>query len=314
MTALNGHNQVIKDRRIAGVVFTGSVEGGYQIQNATATRLIDATLELGGKDPAYVARDADLKYAVDSLVDGAMYNAGQSCCAIERVYCHEDVYHEFVEMAAERVTSDYILGDPLYEHPRERDEREASKRNPDDITADSMVDKLYDPDLPSTTNMGPMAQKSSISFLEQQVNEAVDKGAMIVAGDGRGCTDSKGMGGFFGPTVLRDCNHSMSVMKEESFGPILPIQSVADDQEAIAMMNDSDYGLTAAVFTKDKMKMERLFGPQIETGTVFMNRCDYLDPFLPWTGVKETGKGVSLSPYGFNNFTKLKSFHFKYKI
>lgn len=287
--------------------------------------MIDATLELGGKDPAYVARDADLKYAVESLVDGAMYNAGQSCCAIERVYVHKELYNDFVEMAGELVSKQYIMGDPLYEHPKDIEDRKRSEMlkkwedNPDRELAKQIddgigdVDIQYDLNIPLSTNLGPMAQKSSIEFLSNQVNDACDKGATLVIGDNKGCKDKDGKGRFFKPTILKDCDHSMNVMKEESFGPILPIQCVADDNEAIDLMNDSDYGLTAAVFTKDKYKMDRLYGPQLQTGTVFMNRCDYLDPYLPWTGVKETGKGVSLSPYGFNNFTKLKSFHFKLK-
>merc|ERR1712154_12545 len=173
--------------------------------------------------------------------------------------------------------------------------------------------KEYDANLAPTTTIGPMAQASAIDFLSGQVNDALDKGAKVVVGDNKGTGDKDGKGRFFKPTLLTDCNHSMRVMKEESFGPLLPVQCVEDDKEAIDLMNDSDYGLTAAVFTKDKMKMERMFAPQIQTGTVFMNRCDYLDAYLPWTGVKETGKGVSLSPYGFNNFTKLKSLHFKLK-
>ena len=236
-----------------------------------------------------------------------MYNAGKSCCAIERVYVHQDLYADFIQMAADLISSQYVIGNPLYEHPKDVDKRKESEG------AAAVSNKTYDADLAPTTNIGPIAQASAIDFLSFQVNDAMEKGANLVIGDNKGTVDKDGNGRFFKPTLLADCNHSMSVMKEESFGPLLPVQSVQDDKEAIDLMNDSDYGLTAAVFTKDKMKMERLFAPQIQTGTVFMNRCDYLDPYLPWTGVKETGKGVSLSPYAFNNFTKLKSLHFKLK-
>lgn len=253
-----------------------------------------------------------------------MYNSGQSCCSIERVYVHKDLYNDFIDLTNELISNQYIIGDPLYEHPKDIQQRKRNElikqleNNPDP----ELVKQLDEPQkheltnydsFDKTPNMGPMAQKSSIEFLSNQVNDAINKGATLIIGDNKGWTDKHGKGRFFKPTLLKDCNHTMDIMKEESFGPLLPTQCVNDDNEAIELMNDSNYGLTAAIYTMDKMKMERLFAPKVQAGTIFQNRCDYLDPFLPWTGVKDTGKGVSLSPYGFNNFTKLKSLHFKTK-
>ena len=186
--------QIIKDKRISGVVFTGSVEGGYKIQNATSNRLINTTLELGGKDAAYIARDADLKYSVESIVDGAMYNSGQSCCSIERVYVHKELYNDFIDMTNELILNKYIIGDPLYENPKDIQERKRKEliKQLEDNPDPELVKQLDEPQkelnydsLEATPNMGPMAQKSSIEFLSKQVNDAIDKGATLVIGDNK---------------------------------------------------------------------------------------------------------------------------------
>lgn len=266
---------VIGHDAVGFVSFTGSVGGGHQIYKSIASsRFIDATLELGGKDPAYVASDADMAAAIGGLVDGAFFNAGQSCCGIERVYVHRSKYDEFVAGAAEALGA-YRLGDPM------------------------------DPD----TNMGPLAQKNSADFLKSQVDEAVSKGARLIVG-GKPTTDSAGLGRFFEPTLVVDCDHTMGLMMEESFGPVLGVMAVDSDEEAIKLMNDSPYGLSACIYTSDQQRAEH-FAKEVSTGTFFMNRCDYLDPLLPWTGVRDTGKGYSLSVHGFRGVTQLKSIHLK---
>jgi len=263
---------LIQDRAVGSVVFTGSVPGGISVNQSTARRrFIDATLELGGKDPAYVASDCDMELAVDTCVDAAMYNAGQSCCGIERVYVHEDIADEFIEKAV-KLAEQYVLGDPM----------------------------------DSNTTMGPMAQESGVEDCVRQTEDALAKGAKLLTGGKRIQVDGKGR--FFAPTVITNCDHSMEVMKEETFGPILPVQVVKSDEEALALMNDSDYGLTAAIFTSS-MERYNAMAPFVQTGTIFRNRADYLDPYLPWTGVKDTGKGISLSSYGFRGVTKLKGYH-----
>jgi acyl-CoA reductase-like NAD-dependent aldehyde dehydrogenase len=257
------------------VSFTGSVRGGHEVYREGAKRFIDVGLELGGKDPAYVAPDADLQHAIANIVDGAYYNAGQSCCGIERIYVHSSVYDRFVEGALAEVRK-YKLGDPL----------------------------------DGATTMGPMAQPEAPAKLEAQAEEARAKGGRVLCG-GKAARDAAGRGRFFDPCLITDANHSMhGLMVEESFGPIVGVQKVADDDEAVKLMNDSPYGLTAAIWTRDQERAFRV-GAQIETGTFFMNRCDYLDPMLPWTGVKDTGKGASLSKYGFQSVTRLKSFHLR---
>lgn len=267
---------VIQDERIGFVSFTGSVRGGHAIyQSVAKNRFIDATLELGGKDPAYVAEDADLAAAVETLVDGAFFNSGQSCCGIERVYVHHSRYDKFVEGAKAAIEA-YVLGDPM----------------------------------DAGTTLGPMAQPSSIIFLQGQVDEAKRKGATVVTG-GRSSLGDTGKARFFVPTLLSECTHEMSAMKDESFGPLLAVAPVASDEEALEKMNDSEYGLTACVFTQDKERALSM-GKRLQCGTVFMNRCDYLDPLLPWTGVKNTGKGVSLSKHGFDGVTKLKGYNLRF--
>jgi acyl-CoA reductase-like NAD-dependent aldehyde dehydrogenase len=267
--------KIIARPEVGYVSFTGSVRGGHEVYREGAKRFIDVGLELGGKDPAYVAPDADLEYAIANVVDGAFYNAGQSCCGIERVYVHASVYDRFVEGALAEVRK-YRLGDPLE----------------------------------GATSMGPMAQPDAPQKLAAQVDEARAKGGRVLCG-GRPVHDASGRGRFFDPALVVDATHAMTgLMVEESFGPIVGVQKVADDDEAVRLMNDSPYGLTASIWTRDQERAFRV-GSQIETGTFYMNRCDYLDPMLPWTGVKDTGKGMSLSRYGFLPLTRRKSFHLR---
>jgi acyl-CoA reductase-like NAD-dependent aldehyde dehydrogenase len=259
--------------KIDHVNFTGSVAGGRAIEKAAAGTFMTLGLELGGKDPAYVLSDAKLDHAIPNLVEGAFYNSGQCCCGIERVYVHEAVYDEFVDgFIAE--TRNYAVGNPL------------------------------DP----ATTMGPMAQARFADFIREQKAEALRKGAKahMNTKDER---DREGSP-YLPAEVLTNVDHQMSVMREESFGPIVGIMKVRGDEEAIALMNDSPYGLTASIWTADTEHAETI-GDRIETGTVFMNRCDYLDPALVWTGVKDTGKGVALSALGYDNLTRPKSYHLR---
>ena len=262
--------------KIDHVNFTGSVAGGKAIERAAAGTFMTLGLELGGKDPAYVLPDAKLDFTVANLVDGAFYNSGQCCCGIERIYVHEDVYDDFVEgFVAE--TKNYVVGNPL------------------------------DP----ATTMGPMAQARFADLIREQKAEALRKGAVAhialsVEGDKPGSP-------YIAPEVLTRVDHQMSVMREESFGPIVGIMKVRNDEEAIALMNDSPYGLTASIWTGDTDRAVAI-GDRVETGTVFMNRCDYLDPALVWTGVKDTGKGASLSAIGYDNLTRPKSYHLRQTI
>lgn len=265
--------EVIRNPGVGFVNFTGSVSGGYSIQGAVSKRVdLDATLELGGKDPAYVCEDADMDAAVATVVDGALYNAGQCCCAMERAYVHTSRYDEFLEKA-KAVFLEEKLGDPM------------------------------DP----TTTMGPLAQQNAIDFLSNQVKDAQHKGADLLTGGGP--TTINGKGRYFEPTLLSNCDHTMDIVMEESFGPVLPVIKVESDEEAVRLMNDSPFGLTAAIFTKSMERAKRI-GNELRTGTVFMNRCDRVDPYLPWTGQNQTGKGVSLSRHGFSGVTKLKSYNF----
>jgi acyl-CoA reductase-like NAD-dependent aldehyde dehydrogenase len=256
--------------------FTGSVGGGRAIEKAAAGTFMTLGLELGGKDPAYVLPDAKMDHAVANLVDGAFYNSGQCCCGIERVYVHEKVYDEFIEgFIAE--TKNNVVGNPL----------------------------------DAATTMGPMAQARFADAIREQKAEALRKGAraninMTVAEDKAGSP-------YIAPEVLTDVNHQMSVMREESFGPIVGIMKVKNDEEAIALMNDSPYGLTASIWTTDTDHAATI-GDRIETGTVFMNRCDYVDPGLVWTGVKDTGKGGAMSVVGYENLTRPKSYHLREAI
>lgn len=271
------HNQVadvIADRRIGFVAFTGSVPGGHAIQKAASARFIATGLELGGKDPAYVRGDADLDHALENIVDGAFFNSGQSCCGIERVYVHSDVFDAFVERAV-ALTRQYSLGSPL----------------------------------DSATTLGPMVRASAADFVRAQIADAVAQGARAWIDPREFAADAPGTP-YLAPQILTQVNHRMRLMTEETFGPAVGIMPVADDAEALRLMNDSDYGLTASIWTRDTAAAERL-GEDLETGTVFLNRCDYLDPSLAWTGVKDTGRGITLSRLGFDAFTRPKSFHLR---
>jgi len=265
---------LLADMRIDGVFFTGSVEGGFAVQEAVGNKFIPCGLELGGKDPAYVRADANLETTVPNLVEGSYFNSGQSCCGIERIYVHEDIYEPFVDAFVEE-TKKYILGSPL----------EAG------------------------TNLGPMVKTAASDYVRKQIQEAVEAGAKALIDEGLFPASKEGTP-YLAPQVLVDVDHTMSVMREESFGPVVGIMKVSSDEEAVALMNDSDYGLTASIWTKDRDAARALSG-EIETGTVFMNRCDYLDPALAWTGVKNTGRGVSLSPFVYDAVTRLKSIHFR---
>ncbi|HVR73070.1 MAG TPA: aldehyde dehydrogenase family protein [Planctomycetota bacterium] len=264
--------KLIADPRIAHVAFTGSVEGGREVYRHVAGRFIDAGLELGGKDPAYVARDADIDFAVENIVDGACYNAGQSCCAVERVYVHEALHDEFIESAMSLLER-YHLGDPL------------------------------DP----ATTLGPLASRPALDFLEGQVEDAVRRGGRLLLGGKR---LAKTPGNFFLPTLLDGVPNHAKAMQEESFGPILPVLAVRGDDEAIQRMGDSRFGLTASIWTRERERAERI-AAELDTGTVYQNRCDFLDPSLPWTGVKDSGKGSTLSRHGFHHLTRRKSIHFR---
>ncbi len=265
---------VIGDSRIDYVAFTGSVEGGHAVQNAINERFIIGGLELGGKDPAYVRADANLADAVENLVDGSFFNSGQSCCGIERIYVHKDVYDQFINDFAE-LTKTYTLGNPLEQ----------------------------------ATTLGPMVRTSAADFAQKQIDEAVQAGAKALI-DPALFPEHKSGTPYLAPQVLVNVDHSMQVMTEETFAPVVGIMPVDSDEEAIRLMNDSQYGLTASIWTTD-LDTALQIGEQVETGTWFMNRCDYLDPALAWTGVKNSGRGCTLSTVGYEALTRPKSFHLK---
>jgi acyl-CoA reductase-like NAD-dependent aldehyde dehydrogenase len=262
---------LLSQKAVDFVNFTGSVGGGKAIERAAAGTFMPVSTELGGKDPGYVRADADIDAAVDTLLDGAMFNAGQCCCGIERIYVHESLYDAFVEKAVAWVNAQK-LGNPL------------------------------DPE----TTMGPMANVRFAAEVRAQIEEALADGAKahidtMPADDG---------GAYLTPQILTNVTHKMRVMRDESFGPVVGIMSVKDDAEAISLMNDSQFGLTASIWSKDAAKAEEI-ADQIETGTVFLNRCDYLDPALCWTGCKDTGRGQGLSKLAYQALTRPKSYHLK---
>ena len=262
---------LIAERRIDFVNFTGSVGGGQAMERAAAGTFIPVSTELGGKDPGYVRADADLEKAVDTLMDGAMYNAGQCCCGIERIYVHESLYDAFVEKAVAWVNAQK-LGNPL----------------------------------DGETTLGPMANVRFAREVRAQIEEALADGAVahiekMPADDG---------GAYLTPQILTSVTHDMRVMRDESFGPVVGIMPVKNDEEAIALMNDCRFGLTASIWTSDSAAAEAI-GDRIETGTVFMNRCDYLDPALCWTGCKDTGRGAGLSKLAYQALTRPKSYHLR---
>jgi acyl-CoA reductase-like NAD-dependent aldehyde dehydrogenase len=266
--------RLMGDSRVASVCFTGSVSGGHAVVAATAAGFATAGLELGGKDPAYVRSDADLAHAIETLTDGAFFNSGQSCCGIKRIYVAASRYREFVDGVVD-LTHKYRLGSPL------------------------------DPE----TTLGPVVRSAAADAVRRQVLDAIARGA-------RQLVDQKlfsaGVAGtpYLPPQVLVDVDHSMPIMREETFGPAVGIMSVGSDEEAVRRMNDSEFGLTAAIFSADAVRAETL-GDALETGTVFLNRCDYLDPALAWTGVKNSGRGCTLSRVGFEQLTRPKSYHFR---
>lgn len=267
-------SKVISDHRVDHVLFTGSVSGGRQVKKAIGERFINAGLELGGKDPAYVRKDCNLQHAIENLADGSFYNSGQSCCGIERIYVDSEVYDDFVE-GMKTITEKYILGNPL---------------------------KLE-------TNLGPVVKLSAAQSIRLQLKEAISNGAKDIVNK-INFKISEETNCYVSPSVLIDVDHSMKFMTEETFGPTVGIMKVGNEDEAAQLMNDSSYGLTACIWTSDKEFAEK-FGPRISTGTFFMNRCDYLDPGLAWTGVKDTGTGVTLSVLGFNHVTRAKSYHYR---
>ena len=265
-------SDLIAARAFGFVNFTGSVGGGRAIERAAAGTFTGVGLELGGKDPGYVMDDANLDAAVDTLIDGAMFNAGQCCCGIERIYVVESLFDAFVEKAV-AIVSGYRLGNPLK---------------------------------PETT-LGPMAHVRFAEEVRAQTSEAVAAGAKALIDP---ALFPENAGAYLMPQILVNVDHSMRVMRDESFGPVVGIMAVKDDEEAIALMNDSDFGLTASLWTQDIARAEKI-ADQIETGTVFMNRADYLDPGLCWTGCKDTGRGGGLSVIGYQNLTRPKSYHLK---
>lgn len=266
--------QLIQAPQIHHIAFTGSVAGGKMVERAAAGSFKSIGLELGGKDPAYVRQDANLQYAVETIVDGAFFNSGQSCCGIERAYVHASLFDEFVEKAVQLIQK-YQLG---------RSDEE-------------------------TTTLGPMVKAFAADFVRGQINDAISQGAKAHIEPAQFHMNQVGSP-YLAPQLLTQVDHSMRVMKEESFGPVLGVQSVQNDQEAIHLMNDSEFGLTAAVFTQNEEEGIQI-GEQLHTGTFFINRCDYLDPALAWTGVKHSGKGCTLSTVGYESLTRPKSFHLK---
>lgn len=266
--------QVIGDARINHIAFTGSVAGGAMVEKAAAGRFLSVGLELGGKDPAYIRADADLDQAVEAVMDGVYFNSGQSCCGIERIYVHQSISREFVERSVAWVNK-LKLG------------------RPDD----------------SQTTLGPMVRTAAADFVRAQVDEAISQSACAHIDAYNFSMNQLGTP-YLAPQLLTEVNHSMRVMTEESFGPVVGIQRVSSDAEAVSLMNDSDYGLTAAIFTRG-LETGAALGQQVECGTFFVNRCDYLDPYLSWTGIKHSGRGCTLSVVGYEALTRPKSFYIR---
>lgn len=266
--------EIVSGGQVDMVCFTGSVPGGAAMERSAAGQFIPVGLELGGKDPAYVRADADISFAVENLVDGAFFNSGQSCCGIERIYVDQDVYESFVEGFVE-LTSRYVLGDPL------------------------------DP----ATTLGPMVNAGAADFVRGQIESATRAGAVARIDEGTFPASNSGTP-YLAPQVLTGVDHQMSVMREESFGPVIGIMPVMSDEEALALMNDSPFGLTASIWTSDEAAALEL-GGRVQAGTIFMNRCDYLDPALAWTGVGQSGRGCTLSRIGYEHLTRPRSFHLR---
>jgi len=259
------------EQPIDGLFFTGSHATGRRIAQALSGRLVRLQLELGGKDPSYVCEDVDVAAAAASLADGAMYNTGQSCCSVERIYVHERVHDAFVEAFVETVRG-FRMGDPMDE----------------------------------ATYIGPITREPQLAVLEAQVADALAQGAKLHVGGRRG----PGPGHWFEPTVFTEVHHGMELMREESFGPIIGIQRVSGDEEAVRLMNDTRYGLTAGVYTGDERRARRLLA-RVHAGSVYWNCCDRVSPRLPWSGVGDSGIGLTLSSYGIQAFTRPKAWHLR---
>lgn len=268
--------KIIQAPEIQLVCFTGSVAGGLAVQKAAAGRVdCRVGLELGGKDPAYVRPDVDLDWAADEIVDGAIFNSGQSCCSIERVYVHESVHEAFVK-AVQKVLAGYKLGDPN--------------------------DK--------STNIGPVISKAAAQRIQAHIDDALKRGAKDITPENKTFKNPPAYGNYVPPTLLTNCTHDMLVVKDETFGPVIPIISVTSDEQALELMNDSCFGLTASIWTRDTAKGNAL-AEDVEAGTVFVNRADFPSPDLAWVGWKDSGKGQTLSMFGYEQFSRLKSFHIK---
>jgi acyl-CoA reductase-like NAD-dependent aldehyde dehydrogenase len=263
------------EQPVDGVFFTGSVATGQRIALAVGNKFIKLQLELGGKDPTYVCEDADPKAAAESLADGAMYNTGQSCCSVERIYVHEKIHDAFVAAFVDTVKT-FRTGDPMAED----------------------------------TYIGAITRAPQLAVLDAQVADAVAKGAKLLAGGMRASGPFDGSGNWYEPTVFANVNHSMELMREESFGPIIGIQKVSGDAEAVKLMNDTRYGLTAGVYTPDQERAQRLLA-QVNAGSVYWNCCDRVSPRLPWSGHGDSGVGLTLSTYGIQTFTRPKAWHLK---
>jgi acyl-CoA reductase-like NAD-dependent aldehyde dehydrogenase len=259
------------EQPVDGVFFTGSYATGARIASSAGKRMIKVQLELGGKDPVYVCDDVDAASTAAAVADGAFYNTGQSCCSVERVYVHESIYASFVDAFVAEVRA-YRVGDPMDE----------------------------------TTYIGAITRRAQLDVLRRQVADAKRKGAKLLTGGAA----IKRKGNWFAPTVLVDVDHSMLVMRDESFGPIIGIQAVADDDAAVELMNDSAYGLTAGVYTNDAARARRLLS-RVAAGSVYWNCCDRVSPRLPWSGVKHSGVGLTLSTLGIQTFTRPKAWHLR---
>jgi acyl-CoA reductase-like NAD-dependent aldehyde dehydrogenase len=268
---------LLLEQPIDGVFFTGSVATGRKIAEAAAKKFIKVQLELGGKDPAYITDDVDVKAAAEATADGAMYNTGQSCCSVERIYVHEKIYEEFMQQFEQTVRG-FRLGDPEQ--------------------ADTYIGALT-------------RGKAAYDFLKSQIDDALSKGGRLVCGGRLAPRKGDGEGGYFlEPTVITDVNHSMALMREESFGPVIGVMKVKDDAEAQQLMNDTEYGLTAAVYCRDEQRARRIL-QGVNAGSAYINCCDRVSPRLPWSGRRNSGVGLTLSKYGIEAFTRPKAWHVK---
>lgn len=267
---------MIQSPEIQLVCFTGSVEGGLAVQRAAAGRVdCRVGLELGGKDPAYIRSDVDVAWAAEEIVDGAIFNSGQSCCSLERIYVHSSIHDSFVA-AVQKVLDGYRVGDPFSKD----------------------------------TQIGPVISKAALKRIQSHIDSAIAAGAKDATPANPTFQNFPEGGNFIRPTLLTNVKQDMAVMQEETFGPVIPVLAVSGDEEAVKLMNDSSFGLTASIWTKDVAKGHAL-AEEVEAGTVFVNRCDYPAPDLAWIGWKESGKGQTLSGFGFEQFVRLKSLHFK---